>query len=183
MKIKKILTLILLGVQSSIFADPAFTSSLPCSCTNSNYAPFLGEWKISTLGDEPLSEPVKIYNSQVSSNRMQATVTQGREQTTTIFCVASFQGNQFVNFMGAHGFNNIFLIHSLNSGKRIELMTMSESQVEMDITNSIIAGQVFEHSRGLKHFQISAGSGALTLYLTNRIDAFTNKWLVLDKVN
>ncbi len=184
MKTKIFLVLIAPVMVSAIIASQTFMCPLTPSGEPSDYLPFVGDWQIKGLGNRLFPEPIKLKVELINSNRMQVVMSQKTKQTTCFVSIANLQGKRFLNLEDqGKPFYDICRIQTTNSGNRIELMGINELLLEADITNSIIPGTVFEFDRGTKLIRITVtNSSRLDNYIiTNRLEAFTNKFLFIDR--
>jgi hypothetical protein len=183
MKSRILLITFVMAVLLAIMAAPTYEHPLPASSTSSDYESYLGNWQLSAIDNRSLGVPINANVSHSTSNQIQIVMTYGAEGTTNYGSVANLQGQHFVSLQDNRGIYNVFKLTLLNSGSKLELKSIDPSQLEMDITNGVVPGLITPHSRGLKHFRITAASETLNNYLTNRIGAFTEEWVVLDRAN
>lgn len=163
-------------------APVVFVHPLPASGELTDYGPFIGLWRVESLDDSVLPEPIKVKTALVSSNQMRVTISHSGSQTEKYCFIANVQNERFVCLPDLNGsIHNIYKVAITNSGARLELTGIAPSQVESDILHSNITGTIEEYSRGLKHLRITNDSASLQSYIATRIGSFTNKWLTLEK--
>jgi hypothetical protein len=171
-----------LAVTSAVIGAPVFFHSLAPSGEKSDYQPFIGKWRINKYGTNSFSEPVLVSVSSTASNSLRVEIRQGGSLTEVFCYVSKVQSERFVCLPDLNGsVYNIYKTTLTNPEGRLELAGIDPMQLETDILQSVVQGRITEHSRGLKHHEVTSDGNALNNYIGSHISAFTNTWLVMER--